>query len=220
MKAVDRVAAATAVLFSLAVYGVILLFPGQIIGLFISTDARVLAIGVPAVMLYFLSLPFTGANTILMYYFQSIEQSLCTTGRRPAARHRARLPGAAGLLRAVGAQRRVARAFRGGGAHLRDLLPRQLRLNRGFRETDDGRSNLCEVDDMKKLVFCLCVFLLLSGCARPMSMDTVGKEPNFAGVVEEAREGSILVRVNEDEEVCRTQRSSVSVSLDAALGTA
>lgn len=72
---------------------------------------------------------------------------------------------------------------------------------------------------MKKLVFCLCVFLLLSGCARPMSMDTVGKEPNFAGVVEEAREGSILVRVNEDEEVCRTS-DLVSVSLDAALGTA
>ena len=70
---------------------------------------------------------------------------------------------------------------------------------------------------MKKLVFCLCVFLLLSGCARPMSMDTVGKEPNFAGVVEEAREGSILVRVNEDEEVCRTS-DLVSVSLDAALG--
>ena len=66
---------------------------------------------------------------------------------------------------------------------------------------------------MKKLVFCLCVFLLLSGCARPMSMDTVGKEPNFAG----AREGSILVRVNEDEEVCRTS-DLVSVSLDAALG--
>ena len=70
---------------------------------------------------------------------------------------------------------------------------------------------------MKKLVFCLCVFLLLSGCARPMSMDTVGKEPNFAGVVEEAREGSILVRVNEDEEGCRTS-DLVSVSLDAALG--
>lgn len=52
-----------------------------------------------------------------------------------------------------------------------------------------------------------------------MSMDTVGKEPNFAGVVEEAREGSILVRVNEDEEVCRTS-DLVSVSLDAALGTA
>ena len=55
----------------------------------------------------------------------TIAQYMRDDGRRPAARHRARLPGAAGLLRAVGAQRRVARAFRGGGAHLRDLLPRQ-----------------------------------------------------------------------------------------------
>ena len=138
MKAVDRVAAATAVLFSLAVYGVILLFPGQIIGLFISTDARVLAIGVPAVMLYFLSLPFTGANTILMYYFQSIEQSLCTTAVALlrgivlvylALRAFSALWGLSGVWLALFAAEALTFAI---------FFPVKLRLNRGFRETDDG----------------------------------------------------------------------------------
>ena len=138
MKAVDRVAAATAVLFSLAVYGVILLFPGQIIGLFISTDARVLAIGVPAVTLYFLSLPFTGANTILMYYFQSIEQSLCTTAVALlrgivlvylALRAFSALWGLSGVWLALFAAEALTFAI---------FFPVKLRLNRGFRETDDG----------------------------------------------------------------------------------
>lgn len=138
MKAVDRVAMATAVLFSLAVYGVILLFPGQIIGLFISTDARVLAIGVPAVMLYFLSLPFTGANTILMYYFQSIEQSLCTTAVALlrgivlvylALRAFSALWGLSGVWLALFAAEALTFAI---------FFPVKLRLNRGFRETDDG----------------------------------------------------------------------------------
>lgn len=89
-------------------------------------------------MLYFLSLPFTGANTILMYYFQSIEQSLCTTAVALLRGIVLVYLALRAFSRAVGAQRRVARAFRGGGAHLRDLLPRQLRLNRGSGRRDDG----------------------------------------------------------------------------------
>ena len=78
VKLVNRYAMATALGFALIVYGVILLTPAKLIALFVSPDAQMLAMGVPAIMLYFLSLPFTGLNTVLMYYFQSIEQSIYT----------------------------------------------------------------------------------------------------------------------------------------------
>ena len=78
MKTVNRFAMLTALSFSLVVFGLIVLFPGQIITLFISSDAQIIAMGAPAVVLYFLSLPFTGLNTILMYYFQSTEHARIT----------------------------------------------------------------------------------------------------------------------------------------------
>ncbi len=72
MITANRYAALTALLFSLAVYAVILLFPSGIISLFVSQDPEMIKMGTVAVILYFLSFPFTGQNTILMYYFQSI----------------------------------------------------------------------------------------------------------------------------------------------------
>ena len=69
----NRYASVTALIFSLTVYALILLFPSGIISLFVSNDAEVVQMGTAAVILYFLSFPFTGQNTILMYYFQSME---------------------------------------------------------------------------------------------------------------------------------------------------
>ncbi|MGI6664710.1 MAG: DUF3221 domain-containing protein [Christensenellaceae bacterium] len=55
---------------------------------------------------------------------------------------------------------------------------------------------------MRKL-FCFilcfgCAFGMV-GCAKKLNMHTVLKEPNFAGIVEEVDEKSILVKVKEDE---------------------
>ena len=75
---VNRYAMLTAGLFGVACYAVLALFPGPILSLFVGGDTVLLSIGVPAVMLYFLSFPFTGLNTILMYYFQSTEKAVHT----------------------------------------------------------------------------------------------------------------------------------------------
>lgn len=79
MRVVNTYAMMTAFFFSIAVYGLILLFPNQLIGIFVSPSPAIVAIGKTAVILYFLSFPFTGLNTILMYYFQSIERVANTT---------------------------------------------------------------------------------------------------------------------------------------------
>lgn len=73
MVLANRYASLTALIFSIVVYVVILLFPSNIISLFISNEPDIVRMGTAAVVLYFLSFPFTGQNTILMYYFQSIE---------------------------------------------------------------------------------------------------------------------------------------------------
>ena len=73
MRLVNRYALVTSAVFSLVVYGVLWLFPGSIIGAFVSPSPEILEMGIPAVLLYFSSLPFTGLNTVLMYYFQSTE---------------------------------------------------------------------------------------------------------------------------------------------------
>ena len=113
------------------------LFTPQLLSIFNASETM-LAIGVPAVMLYFLSLPFTGANTILMYYFQSIEQSLCTTAVALlrgivlvylALRAFSALWGLSGVWLALFAAEALTFAI---------FFPIKLRLNRGFRETDDG----------------------------------------------------------------------------------
>lgn len=51
---------------------------------------------------------------------------------------------------------------------------------------------------------------------RPMNMNTVLNEPNFMGRVEEVRDQSILVRINEDEEEIRSS-DLINVSLDVEI---
>jgi len=66
---------------------------------------------------------------------------------------------------------------------------------------------------LKIIVISLCLPLVfLGGCTIPMNMNSVSKEPNFAGVVADVYDNSILVSVNEGEE---TQNSSdlIDVSL-------
>ena len=75
---VNHYAMLTAGLFGTACYALLALFPGPILSLFVGGDTALLSIGIPAAMLYFLSFPFTGLNTILMYYFQSTEKAVHT----------------------------------------------------------------------------------------------------------------------------------------------
>ena len=51
---------------------------------------------------------------------------------------------------------------------------------------------------------------------RPMNMNTVLNEANFMGRVEEVRDQSIIVRVNEDEEEMRSS-DLINVSLDVEI---
>lgn len=80
VRATLRTALIFAMLFSLGCYVLILLFPGPIIGFFISgSEAYLLDHGVWAARIYFLSFVFTAVNTVLMYYFQSVESIKVTT---------------------------------------------------------------------------------------------------------------------------------------------
>lgn len=74
MMYVNRIALVTAGIFSAATLALILIFPEQIILFFVKRTDEIIAMGIPALILYFISLPFTGINIVLMYYFQSIER--------------------------------------------------------------------------------------------------------------------------------------------------
>lgn len=63
----------TTIIFSTVVYAVILLFPEQIISLFVSDGADLMKQAVDSIKIYFFSFVFTGVNTAFMYYFQSVE---------------------------------------------------------------------------------------------------------------------------------------------------
>ncbi|MDR3084923.1 MAG: YobA family protein [Christensenellaceae bacterium] len=67
----------------------------------------------------------------------------------------------------------------------------------------------------KMALLCLCA-LWLAGCKPPLNINTVLKEPHFAGTVEEVRESSFLVRVA-DGEALRSSSDLVEVSLDVEL---
>lgn len=70
---------------------------------------------------------------------------------------------------------------------------------------------------MKRWIFYLTfIIIFLSACTKPMNMNSVVKEPNFTGRVEEIEENSILVRVDEDEEEAASS-DLISVSLDVEL---
>lgn len=68
-----RVSMLTAILFAAVCYGMLLLFPKQILSFFVGSNTSLVEIGIKALYLYFISFVFTGINTILMYYFQSLE---------------------------------------------------------------------------------------------------------------------------------------------------
>ncbi len=72
VRLVNRYAMLTAAVFSTLIYGALLLFPAQIIGIFV--EPSLIPAGSRALSLYFLSFPFTGLNTVMMYYFQSLER--------------------------------------------------------------------------------------------------------------------------------------------------
>lgn len=74
-----RIALIAGTLFSLTTYGLILLFPKQIIGFFLSDGQNVMDLGIRAAQIYFTSFLFTAINTVLMYYFQSVESIKITT---------------------------------------------------------------------------------------------------------------------------------------------
>lgn len=64
---------------SLILYGTFVLFDEELAAVFANGDLFVCALGAHGIVLYFLSMPFTGFNTILMYYFQSVEQGRLST---------------------------------------------------------------------------------------------------------------------------------------------
>ena len=70
---------------------------------------------------------------------------------------------------------------------------------------------------MKKMMFLLMAVSLLglSGCGRSMN-DVIGKEPKFVGIVETVMEDSIIVAVNEDEEIYE-QYPVLMVPLDVEI---
>lgn len=64
----------TACGFSAIVYIILLIFPVQTLSLFITDNPQIISDNISAVALYFSSFVFTAANTMLMYYFQSLEK--------------------------------------------------------------------------------------------------------------------------------------------------
>ena len=65
---------------SLLCFILILLYPEQVIGIFLNkSDMHLLDHGAYAAKLYFISFVFTSINTVLMYYFQSAESIKVTT---------------------------------------------------------------------------------------------------------------------------------------------
>lgn len=78
VRKANRCAMGIALGFSLVAYGLILLWPQLMIAPFVSGDTTMLSSGLPAIRLYFISLVFTAINTVLMYYFQSMERAVIT----------------------------------------------------------------------------------------------------------------------------------------------
>ena len=73
-----KISIITSIVFSTVVFILVLLVPRQIAGFF-SEDMALIEACVPAMKLYFVSFAFTGINTMLMYYFQSIERAKIST---------------------------------------------------------------------------------------------------------------------------------------------
>lgn len=79
VKQTLHTALAAGLIFSLFCYLLILLFPEAIVGFFINAEEMyLLDHGVWAAKIYFISFAFTAVNTVLMYYFQSVESTKVT----------------------------------------------------------------------------------------------------------------------------------------------
>lgn len=74
-----RITMLTSVIFSGITVLAIAIFPAQIIGIFIGDDISLLPIGINAARIYFISFIFTGVNTAMMYFFQSVENTRAAT---------------------------------------------------------------------------------------------------------------------------------------------
>lgn len=64
---------------ALLLYAGFLFFPRALAAIFANEDMTVTALAAHGITLYFLSMPFTGWITILMYYFQSVEYGRLST---------------------------------------------------------------------------------------------------------------------------------------------
>lgn len=74
-----RVALIASLGFAAFLYGCCLCFPKQLAAFFANGDGAVIALGASGIVLYFSSLPFSALNTVIMYYFQSVEQGRFAT---------------------------------------------------------------------------------------------------------------------------------------------
>lgn len=75
MRHTRRLSQIASAVFSIAAAAVCLFFPKPIIVFFAGGDVHLIDQSIPALQLYFSSLLFTGANTMVLYYFQSSEKS-------------------------------------------------------------------------------------------------------------------------------------------------
>ena len=60
------------------------------------------------------------------------------------------------------------------------------------------------------------MIIVLGGCTNPLTPNNVHREPHFSGVVVEVFDNSILVKVNEGEDVMMSS-DLMSVSLDVEM---
>lgn len=74
VKAVFFIGLRSTLVFAILVYGIFLLFPETVAGLFASGDQVLIQTAATGIRYYFSSLVFMAAMTLILYYFQSIER--------------------------------------------------------------------------------------------------------------------------------------------------
>lgn len=81
IKASIKVAITAAIFFSVACFIAILIFAEPLVQFFLGTNStpQLITLGAESARIYFISFIFTAINTVLMYYFQSVENIKATT---------------------------------------------------------------------------------------------------------------------------------------------
>lgn len=74
-----RVCVKYSFIFTIVVYIIFLMIPSVIVTPFAGNDPKLIEIACRGMRIYFISLMFTAVNTMLMYYFQSIERGKIST---------------------------------------------------------------------------------------------------------------------------------------------